>query len=94
MAGAKLASLGVSLLVVIGVVTASARDERRGEHVSGDADPVIVPRSVAQALIDPDFDPEVTGSTNKRRAEKRYQACDRFKFYPERPLERQFEQAC
>jgi hypothetical protein len=93
MAGAKLASLGVSLLVVIGVVTASARDERRGERVSGDADPVIVPRSVAQALIDPDFDPEVTGSTNKR-PEKRYQACDRFKFYPERPLERQFEQAC
>ena len=95
MGGVKLASLVLSLLFVMGAATASARDETRGERVSGDDDPVIVPRSVALAVVDvAPFEPEATGSISKRRAKTAHQPCDGYKFYPDRPLERQFEKAC
>jgi hypothetical protein len=40
------------------------------------------------------FDPEATGTLAKSHAKKSQQPCDRYKFYPDRPLGRQFEHAC
>ncbi|HEX2724620.1 MAG TPA: hypothetical protein VHN20_02240 [Beijerinckiaceae bacterium] len=95
MGGVKRASFALSLLVVMGAAAALARDETRGERVSGDDDPIVAAPSVALAVGDVvPFDPEATGSIGKRQAKKKHQPCDRYKFYPDRPLELQFEQAC
>ena len=76
------------LILAVGPVV--ARDDGRGERVSGDDDPIIVSRSAAL----PDagiaaFDPEITGSIGKVVLHRNAQRCARVLLYPERPPEQQ-----
>jgi hypothetical protein len=87
---AAIAFLSTSL----GTAAAFARDERRGERIRGDDDPIIVPRSVAgerEGITS--FDPETTGSIGKGGV-RAQQDCDRFAFYPDRHSELPFQKAC
>jgi hypothetical protein len=50
------------LTTALGMAAALGRDER-GERITGDDDPIIVPRSVAEDVVGIGFfDPETTGS--------------------------------
>jgi hypothetical protein len=88
------------LLVVTACPGGSALrlDEKQRERVTGDDDPIIVPRSVAP-VFEPRFvdatslDPETTGSIGTR-ATKPKRSCDTLAWYPERPPDRQFREAC
>src|SRR3954471_13594921 len=50
---------------------ALGRDERRAERITGDDDPILIPRSAVPHSLDPgtldgaDSDPETTGSVEK-----------------------------
>jgi hypothetical protein len=85
-------------LLIAGVSASAAAlspDERGRERIRGDDDPVIVPASVAMPeRVDLSFfDPETTGSIKRKPARSR-PLCQRFAFYPENPIDKQFREAC
>jgi hypothetical protein len=72
------------------------RDEWRGEWITGDDDPVLLPLWVADSEASPttaEWEPETTGSivSDQRIGQKR---CDRVAWFPERPADTQLREAC
>jgi hypothetical protein len=91
-------SLMILALLLVGATAdaaALATDERGRERVRGDDDPIVVPASVLipEKSTSPFYDPETTGSVEKRRA-RAHSTCDRLAFYPDKPAEDEFRDAC
>jgi len=84
-----------SLFVVALCPGATGSDERKRERTRGDDDPIIVPRSVVLPNVATvaSYDPETTGSIDRRSA-KVSSSCDRFRWYPERAPDAQFQESC
>jgi hypothetical protein len=87
-------ALATFLSTTLIAAVALGRDERRGERMRGDDDPIIVPRSVAaeRGAIE-SFDPETTGSIGKVPI-RTARDCNRLGFYRENRPEMQFQEAC
>ena len=98
MLAGRFVELGAAALLLIGVTTATALapDERGRERIRGDDDPSIVPILVfapEKALAEKAQDPETTGAIRERPA-RVGRTCDRYAFHPERPAEKQVQEAC
>ncbi len=89
----------VLLLFLVNPVLALERDEKRAERVTGDDDPILIPRSASPRLWLPDapkaaeIDPETTGSIDglARRARA---PCDTLAWFPERRNDRELQEHC
>lgn len=91
MGGAVLLSLSG---LVVGVGAALARDERRAERISGDDDPILMPRSSQPGALDvAALDSDTTGSVEKptRRSRSR---CNMLAWFPDRPPGQEYEETC
>ena len=87
-----LAALAVATLFSGGAL---GRDERRGEWITGDDDPILLPLWVAdpEAIRTIEWDPDTTGSIGSSR-EIGQTRCDRVAWFPERPPDKQLREAC
>jgi|1185.fasta_scaffold668874_2 hypothetical protein len=78
---------------------ALGRDERRAERITGDDDPILIPRSAVPHSLDPgtldgaDSDPETTGSVEKPTGGLR-PVCNMLAWFPERPPGQEFREVC
>jgi len=79
--------------------TALGRDERRAERVTGDDDPVLIPRSAVPKFSQPGaldmaaLDPDTTGSVKKPARISRPR-CTMLAWFPERSPDREHEETC
>jgi hypothetical protein len=91
---ARMAALAISLATP---ALCLARDEHYSERITGDDDPIMLPRTAMPEVASSElqqrefFDPDTTGSTVRARAEKR---CERVAWFPDRAPEDQFRPAC
>jgi hypothetical protein len=78
---------------------AIGRDEGRAIRVTGDDDPILIPRSVASGsfTLDPAdisaLEPETTGSV-KKQARKSRARCDTLAWFPGRKPSDELREAC
>ena len=88
-----LAALAMATLFSSGAL---GRDERSGEWMTGDDDPILLPLWVAEPEASPttaEWEPETTGSivSDQRIGQRR---CDRVAWFPEKPADKQLREAC
>jgi hypothetical protein len=89
----------VLLLFLVNPVLALERDEKRAERVTGDDDPILIPRSASPRLSLPnrwdvaEFDPETTGSTDGLARGGRA-TCEILAWFPERRSDRELQEHC
>ena len=91
------------LLILAAPITAAGaaigRDEGRAERVTGDDDPILIPRSVASGSFTLDshdisaLDPETTGSV-KKQARRSRARCDTLAWFPARKPGDELREAC
>lgn len=97
--GAAVLLLLASAEAMVGAGMALARDEKRAERISGDDDPVLIPRSAVPPSSQPGaldaaaLDPDTTGSveTPARTAQPR---CTMLAWFPDRPPDQEYQEAC
>lgn len=84
---------------IVDAGTALGRDERRAERISGDDDPILIPRSTVPRFSDSGFldstatDPVITGSVKKplRRPRRR---CSLLGWFPDQEPDQEFREVC
>ena len=97
--GAAMVLLLASTGPMVGAGAALGRDESRAERISGDDDPILIPRSAVPLSSQPGaldlaaLDPDTTGSVEKpaRRSRPR---CTMLAWFPDRPPDQEFGEAC
>ena len=98
---AHLGAAVVLLLASAGPMVGAAfgRDESRAERISGDDDPILIPRSAVPLSSQPSalnvavLDPDTTGSIEKP-AQRSRPRCTMLAWFPDRPSDREYEETC
>ena len=100
------AHLGVTVVLLlasagpmVGAGSTLGWDESRTERISGDDDPILIPRSAVPLSSQPGaldvvaLDPDTTGSVEKP-AQRSRPRCTLLAWFPDRPSDREFEETC
>ena len=84
---------------MVGAGAALGRDESRAERISGDDDPILIPRSAVPPSSQPGaldlaaLDPDTTGSIEKP-AQRSRPRCTVLAWFPDRPPDQEYEETC
>ena len=84
---------------MVGAGVALGRDESRAERISGDDDPILIPRSAVPPSSQPGaldvvaLDPDTTGSV-KKPAQRSRPRCTMLAWFPDRPSDQEYEETC